>query len=90
MEFKYQKAKNLQERKAEYQNVIKSNPGKIAIICEKSPNSRIADIEKSKFLVSEDINVSQFSFMIRKKLKMDKEEALFFLVNGKKSLTGVL
>ena len=26
--------------------------------------------------------------MIRKKLKLGKESALFFLVNGKKSLTG--
>ena len=28
------------------------------------------------------------SFMIRNRLKMDKEAALFFLVNGKKVLTG--
>ena len=88
MEFKYQKAKSLEERKGEFQNVMHSNPGKIAIICEKAPNSRIVDIEKSKFLVKPDISLSQFSLMIRKRLKMNKEEALFFLVNGKKSLTG--
>ena len=88
MEFKYQKAKNLEERKAEFQSVIRSNPGKIAIICEKAPNSKIVDIEKSKYLVAEDITISQFSLMIRKRLRMGKEEALFFLVNGKKSLTG--
>ena len=88
MEFKYQKAKSLQERNAEFQNVIQSNPGKIAVICEKAPNSKIVDIEKSKFLIADDINLSQFSLLIRKKLKMGKEEALFFLVNGNKSLTG--
>ena len=88
MEFKYQKVKSLEERKAEFQNVIQSNPGKIAIICEKAPNSRVVDIEKSKFLVKGDITLSQFSLMIRKRLKMGQEEALFFLVNGKKSLTG--
>ena len=86
--FKYQKAKSLEERKAEFQNVNQSNPGKIAIICEKAPNSKIVDIEKSKFLISGDINLSQFSLLIRKRLKMGKEEALFFLVNGNKSLTG--
>ena len=88
MEFKYQKVKTLEERKSEFQNVIQSNPGKIAIICEKEPKSKIADIEKTKFLVNGDITLSQFSLMIRKRLKMGKEEALFFLVNGKKSLTG--
>ena len=88
MEFKYQKVKTLDERKAENQNVMQLNPGKIAIICEKSPKSRIADIEKSKFLVASDISLNQFTLMIRKRLKMAKEEAIFLLVNGKKSLTG--
>ena len=88
MEFKYQKVKTLEERKAEFENVIKSNPDKIAIICEKAPKSHIADIEKSKYLVKNDITLTQFAFMIRKKLKLGKESALFFLVNGKKSLTG--
>ncbi len=88
MEFKYQKVKTLEERKNEYQKVAQSNPGKIAIICEKSPKSHIVDIEKSKFLIGSDISLNQFSLMIRKRLKMGKEEALFFLVNGKKSLTG--
>ena len=88
MEFKYQKVKTLDERKEEYQNVIRANPGKIAIICEKDPRSHITDIEKSKYLVSGDISLSQFSLMIRNRLKMSKETALFFLVNGKKALTG--
>ena len=52
MEFKYQKVKTLNERKEEYQNVIRANPGKIAIICEKDPRSHIIDIEKSKYLPS--------------------------------------
>ena len=88
MEFKYKKVNTLEERKNEHQKVMQKNPGKIAIICEKSPKSHIPDIEKTKFLISEELNLAQFSAMIRKKLKMNKDEALFFLVNGKKSITG--
>ena len=88
MEFKYQKVKTLDERKEEYQRVIQANPDKIAIICEKDPRSKITDIEKSKYLIQKDISLNQFSLMIRNRLKMDKEAALFFLVNGKKVLTG--
>ena len=88
MEFKYQKAKTLEERKREFQTVMEANPDKIAIICEKAPKSHILDIEKSKYLVKNDVTLNQFSLMIRKKLKLGKESALFFLVNGKKSLTG--
>ena len=61
---------------------------KIAIICEKEPRSTITDIEKSKYLVKNDISLNKFNLMIRNRLKIGKEEALFLLVNGKKSLTG--
>ena len=88
MEFKYHRVKTLEERKAEFQKVMQSNPGKIAIICEKDPKSHIKDIEKSKYLVASDISLNQFTLMIRNRLKIEKEAALFLLVNGKKSLTG--
>ena len=88
MEFKYQKVKSLEERKSEFQKVKQKHPEKIAIICEKSPKSKIRDIEKSKFLINSDITFNQFSQMIRHKLQMSKEEALFFLANGKTTLTG--
>ena len=88
MEFKYKQEKSLEERKSEYQKVIEEHPGKIGVICEKAPKSQIADIEKTKFLINEEFNLTQFTSIIRKKLNMDKEDALFFLVNGKKTLTG--
>ena len=88
MQFKYKKAKSLEERKQEYQKVIEEHPGKIGIICEKAPKSQIADIEKTKFLINEEFNLTQFTTIIRKKLNMEKTDALFFLVNGKTSLTG--
>ena len=88
MKFKYKVAKTLEERKNEYQKVIQENPGKIGIICEKAPKSQIADIEKTKYLINEGLNLTQFTTIIRKKLNMDQKEALFFLVNGKTSLTG--
>ena len=88
MEFKYKKAKTLEERKAEYKKVIEEHPGKIGIICEKSPKSLIKDIEKNKYLIGEELNLAQFNKIIRRKLGMKQEEALFFLVNGKVSITG--
>jgi hypothetical protein len=46
------------------------------------------DIDKNKYLVPNDLTVSQFSFIIRKRLSLDKSSALFLLVNGKNSITG--
>ena len=88
MQFKYKKAKSLEERKQEYQKVIEEHPGKIGIICEKAPKSKIADIEKTKYLINEEFTLTQFTSIIRKKLNMDQKDALFFLANGKTSLTG--
>ena len=88
MEFKYKSVKSLEERKAEYEKVQKLNPGKIGIICEKAPKSKIADIEKTKFLIADNLNLAQFTPLIRKKLNMDEKEALFFLANGKTALSG--
>ncbi len=90
MKFKYKIAKTLEERKKEYNKVIEEHPGKIGIICEKAPKSQIPDIEKTKYLINEEFNLTQFTTIIRKKLNLDQKEALFFLVNGKTSLTGDL
>ena len=88
MKFKYKKAKTLEERKEEYQKVIEEHPGKIGIICERAPKSQIVVIEKTKYLINQDFNLTQFTSIIRKKLNMDQKDALFFLANGKTSLTG--
>ena len=39
------------------------------------------DIDKTKYLVPNDLTVSQFNSMIRKRIEINKEEA-FFLANG--------
>ena len=51
MEFKYKKAKTLEERKEECEKVKKDHPGKICLICEKAPKSQLPDIEKTKYLL---------------------------------------
>ena len=88
MKFQYKQVYTLEERKKEYQKVIEEHPGKIGIICEKAPKSNIEEIKKTKYLISQEITLGQFSQIIRKKIKMEKEGAIFLLANGKISLTG--
>ena len=88
MEFKYKKALNLLNRKEEFNKLKSSLNDKIPIICEKDPKSDIIEMEKTKFLVNPEMNISQFESLIRKKLKLDKESALFFVVNGKHAIIG--
>ena len=88
MEFKFKKEKTLEVRRSEYEKVIKQHPDKIPIICEKAPRSKIKAIDKTKYLVEPNLSLPQFKATIRKKLDLDDKEAIFFLINGKASLSG--
>ena len=89
MEFKFKKDNpEAEKRKAECEKIRKQFPDKIPIICEKDPKSNIQEIDKTKNLVPIDLTVSQFSFMIRKRIQLSKESAFFLLVSGKHSITG--
>ena len=86
MNFKYKKSKTFEERNAEYKRVIKLQPKKVPIICEKAPSTRIPEIDKTKYLVDENLSMPQFIASIRKRLDLDEKEALFLLANGKITL----
>ena len=85
MEFKFkQEKRDFYVRRRFSEQLRTYYPLKIPIICEKDSNSKtLRDIDKTKYLVNFDFTVSQFSFMIRQKLEINKEEAIYLLANGK-------
>lgn len=52
------------------------------VIVEKAPKARIGDLDKKKYLVPSDLTVGQFYFLIRKRIHLRPEDALFFVVNN--------
>ncbi|KAA0201864.1 Autophagy-related 8a-like [Hyalella azteca] len=52
------------------------------VIVERAARSRIGDLDKKKYLVPSDLTVGQFYFLIRKRVHLKPEEALFFFVNN--------
>jgi GABA(A) receptor-associated protein len=89
MEFKFKKQNpDIQVRKAEAIKILEKYPNRVPIICEKDPKSNMKDIDKTKYLVPIDLTVSQFSFIVRKRLMLEKSSALFLLVNGKHAVSG--
>ena len=51
------------------------------IIVEKC-GKNIPDIDKHKFLVPNDLTVGQFLYVIRKRIKLNQEQALFIYINN--------
>ena len=88
MNFKFKTLKTKEERIEEFKNLSKICEGKIPIICERALKSKIQNLEKSKYLVNGNLTVAQFGMLIRNKLKLEKESAIFLFVKGKKALAG--
>lgn len=57
-------------------------PDRIPVICEKAEGSDVENIDKKKYLVPSDLTVGQFVYVIRKRMKLNPEKAIFVFVNG--------
>jgi len=84
-----------EERLAESKKRKEQNPKLIPIIVEKHPKAKLPELEKSKylstlplsfsrFLVSGDLKLYEFLLNIKQKLKLNKNESLFFFIADKK------
>uniref|UniRef100_A0AAX7UIB6 Zgc:92606 n=1 Tax=Astatotilapia calliptera TaxID=8154 RepID=A0AAX7UIB6_ASTCA len=78
----YQRSVPLEVRRAEGERVRAKHPDKIPIIVERSPRSRAPELDKKKYLVPSDLTVGQLCFLIRQRVSLRPEEALFFFVNN--------
>jgi GABA(A) receptor-associated protein len=80
----------LEQRKAESERIRAKYPDRIPVICEKTEKSNVQDIDKKKYLVPADLTCGQFIYVIRKRLKLPPEQAIYLFVNGKIPPTAAL
>jgi GABA(A) receptor-associated protein len=73
---------SLEARKAEITRILTKYPDKIPVIVEKNKKSHVTDIDRHKYLIPSDVTVGQFIFVIRKRLKLKPEEAIFIFINN--------
>jgi GABA(A) receptor-associated protein len=68
------------QRIQESTRVLSKYPNRVPIICEKSSNTHGPNIEKKKYLVIDDLIISQFILVIRQRLRISEETAIFLIV----------
>ena len=91
VDFEYRKNIPFEKRKKEADFIMNKYPGKIPVICEvNSTSSQELHLDKKKYLVPADITVGQFIFILRKRIRLLPESALFLFVNGEIPPTGKL
>jgi GABA(A) receptor-associated protein len=81
MSFKTQHS--LEDRKTESARILEKYPERIPVICERLEKSKMEIIDKKKYLVPSDLNVGQFVYVLRKRVKLPAEQAIYLFVNGK-------
>lgn len=70
-----------EKRKSESTRILQRFKDRLPVICEKVENSDIQEIDKRKYLVPGDLTVGQFVYVIRKRIKLPSEKAIFIFVN---------
>ena len=82
MKWQYKEEHPFEKRRSEGEKIRRKYPDRVPVIVEKAPKARIGDLDKKKYLVPSDLTVGQFYFLIRKRISLRPEDALFFFVNN--------
>ena len=87
---KFKELNTFDKRSSESSKIRTKYPDRIPIICERGSNSEIQKLDKSKYLVPADLTLGQFVYIIRKRIKLNAEQAIFLFVDDKIPPTSAL
>ena len=80
---------SFEKRQNESSNIMKKFHDKIPVIVARtSKHNNVPEIDKHKFLAPSDITFGQFVYVIRKRVELTPEKALFCFVNNSLIATG--
>lgn len=84
MSNKFKNENRYSKRFLESQRICAKYPDRLPVICQKASSAKkgCPEIDKSKYLIPCDLTMAQFIYVIRKRLKLQPEVALFMFVNG--------
>ncbi|XP_057463895.1 autophagy-related protein 8C-like [Actinidia eriantha] len=68
--------------RTESSRIREKYPDRIPVIVEKAERSDIPDIDKKKYLVPADLSIGQFVYVVRKRIKLGAEKAIFVFVKN--------
>ena len=81
-QYRYKTQFSLEYRQQEAAKVRDRHPDRLPVICEKVEGSNIADLDKSKFLVPSSLTVGQFVLVLRKRITLEPEKAIFLFIEN--------
>lgn len=81
---KFKLENSFESRIQESSRVINKYPDRITVICEKINEKKndIPIIDKKKYLVPIDLTIGQFLYVIRNRMKLSPEKAIFLFISN--------
>jgi len=86
----YKQKTTFEQRETESHRIRGRYPGRIPVIVENDTRSDIPVLNNNKYLVPGELTMGQFIYVIRKRIKISPEKALFIMVNDKLPPTAAL
>ena len=80
----------LEERISESSKIMSRHTDRVPIVVEAKKNSNLQDLDKHKYLVPKEMTIGQFLYVIRKRLKLKPDQAIFVFVDNKMPSTSEL
>ena len=74
---------SFESRLEESTRIMAKYPDRVPVIIEKSNDTDIPDIDRKKFLVPNDVQLSQLMYIIRKRIKIAPEKSIYLFINSK-------
>lgn len=88
--YQYKKKYSFEARCAESKRILVKYPDRIPIIVENSDKSDLPKLDNNKYLVPRDLTVGQFMYVLRERIKLEPEKAIFMFVNNTLPATAML
>lgn len=79
----FKKEKSFDQRLAEAEKILAAHPDRVPVLVFTTSSWKHEDLpplDKNKYLVPRDLTVGQFNYVIRKRIKLAPEKALFMFV----------
>tara|TARA_Y100000591_G_scaffold332196_2_gene368625 strand:- start:919 stop:1329 length:411 start_codon:yes stop_codon:yes gene_type:complete len=72
---------NFEKRQEEAIRILEKYPNRVPIICERLTR-KAPEIDRSKYLCPRDLTMGNFMYVIRKRLHLSQEKALYLFINN--------
>ncbi|XP_061437223.1 gamma-aminobutyric acid receptor-associated protein-like 2, partial [Lethenteron reissneri] len=82
MKWMFKEDHSLDHRSVQATKIRAKYPDHVPVIVEKVAGSHIGDIDKRKYLVLSDITIAQFMWIVRMKIQLAAESAIFLFIDN--------